>query len=309
MGSIPDVKTENPKASVVICTRNRGKSIVDAVETVLANKFLSFELLVIDQSTDRETENAITRYKADPRFRYIFTNTKGTGISRCLGLVEANGQYILYTDDDCTVPQDWIEKITNIFEANAKTGIVFSNVIPGEHDSEKGVIPNHSYEEDRTINSLLKYYKSIGMGAGMSVRRDFALAIGGFDQKLGPGSTFSSGEDHDMALRALLKGWNVHETNQTSVIHYGFRTYDQFRDLTVRDWVSMGAIYAKAFKSRQFSVLPIFLYNLLLRNFLKPLMMVLMFRKPQGFRRNIAFIQGFFAGLKVPVDSNQILYR
>lgn len=295
--------------SVVICTRNRGNLIVPTIETILGNIYTNFELLVIDQSTDCITENAVKRFASDKRLRYMRTDTEGTGVSRYLGLLEAKGNYVLYTDDDCTVSEDWIGTITNIFENNPKTAVVFSSVAPGEFDVKAGMIPNHVYKKDRTIDSLQKYYKSIGMGASMAVRRDAMLAIGGFDQKLGPGSIFRSGEDHDIAVRALLNGWHVRETAKTTVIHLGFRTYDQFRELTERDWFSLGAIYAKTLKSKHFSVLAILLYNLIVRNFLVPLTMIFKAQKPNGFRRGLALSQGFFAGLKVPVDTKNVLYK
>lgn len=309
MCSSYETKFERPRASVVICTRNRGELIVDTLETVLANPYPNFELLVIDQSTDEVTKNAVKHFSSDDRLRYIYTDTQGTGVSRYLGLVEATGEYVLYTDDDCTVPPDWVDVITKIFENSPKTAVIFSNVIPGQHDAERGVIPNHIYDQEQTITSLVKYYKSIGMGAGMSVRRDAILAIGGFDQQLGPGSIFRSGEDYDIAVRALIKGWYVHETNQTTIIHDGFRTFDQFRELTERDWFSLGAIYAKTFKSKQMSVLALVFYNLFIRNLWKPFSMLFKLQKPQGFRRATALSQGFAAGLKVPVDDQKILYK
>ena len=310
MISSQETTPESPvTSSIVICTRNRGKLITATIETVLANKFSDFELLVIDQSTDQITEEAVNQFSADTRLRYIHTDTQGTGISRYMGLVEAKGKYVLYTDDDCTVSPDWIEVITNIFENHPKTAVIYSNVAAGEYDQQLGVIPNHIYKKDHTIDSLAKYYKGIGMGAGMSVRREPILAIGGFDQKLGPGSKFRSGEDHDVAVRALLNGWHVQETTQTTVIHLGFRTYDQFRDLTDRDWFSLGAIYAKTFKSKHFSVMAIVFYNLIVRNFLVPMSMIFKLQKPNGFRRTIALSQGFMAGLKVPVDNQYILYK
>ena len=94
-----------------------------------------------------------------------------------------------------------------------------------------------------------------------------------------------------------------------TVIHSGFRTYDEFRELTDRDWFSLGAIYTKTFKSKQYSVLVLVMYNLFVRSFLVPLSMVFKLQKPSGFRRAIALCQGFLAGLKVPIDNNYILYK
>jgi len=300
---------DSPVASVVICTRNRGGLVVEAVESVLANTYSSFELLLLDQSTNLETEEAAALYGLDTRFRYLHSDTVGTGVSRHLGLLEARGKYVLYTDDDCTVERNWVETIVRIFEESEETAVIFSSVTPAEYDTQFGVIPSYEYDEERTISSLPGYYRSIGMGAGMSVRRDAVLGIGGFDKHLGPGSPFKSGEDHDIAVRALLKGWSVRETKQVAVTHYGYRTLSQFRELTGRDWFSIGAVYAKSMKAGNPSVIVLLVYNLLVRGIWLPLTLVFQFKKPQGFKRSVYLLRGFFAGLKTPVKKDMILYE
>ena len=46
---------EAPTLSVLICTRNRADKLKRAVESVLANSFTDYELIVVDQSTDGKT--------------------------------------------------------------------------------------------------------------------------------------------------------------------------------------------------------------------------------------------------------------
>ena len=104
-----------PQISVVICTRNRGASIVQTLESVFANKHPSFEVIVVDQSTNDETKQAIAPYQQDPCFHYICSDTIGTGRSRNIGLHAARGEIVAYTDDDCIVPVDWLEQLEPFF--------------------------------------------------------------------------------------------------------------------------------------------------------------------------------------------------
>ena len=46
----------------------------------------------------------------------------------------------------------------------------------------------------------------------MILRRDVVLSLGGFDEAIGPGARFPSGDDWDIAHRVLLNGWHVYET-------------------------------------------------------------------------------------------------
>jgi hypothetical protein len=108
------------------------------------------------------------------------------------------------------------------------------------------------------------------MGANMAVRRHMCLSVGGIDQNLGPGSRFFSGEDHDMAIRVLINGWAVHETADTFVIHDGFRSFADFRKLTRRDWYAIGAVHAKYFKCKYWSILTLVFFNTVIRGFWQP---------------------------------------
>ena len=51
----------------------------------------------------------------------------------------------------------------------------------------------------------------------------------GFDEQLGPGGRLRSGEDRDLAARALAAGWWVLQIPDAFVIHHGFRTWLQGR--------------------------------------------------------------------------------
>src|SRR5260370_12175819 len=70
-----------PALSVLICTRNRMQKARRAVDSVLANSFSDFELIIVDQSSDRSTQHALANVH-DRRLRYIRTDTIGVAISR-----------------------------------------------------------------------------------------------------------------------------------------------------------------------------------------------------------------------------------
>ena len=76
--------------SAVICTRNRPDKIGNAVETVLANTYPNFDLTIIDQSTNDETETIVRRIgERDGRVRY--QRMSKSGLSRAYNLVFCPG--------------------------------------------------------------------------------------------------------------------------------------------------------------------------------------------------------------------------
>jgi len=95
-----------PKVSVVIPVYNRARYVAAAVESVLAQSFTDFELLLInDGSTDGSAE--ILRSYSDPRVRLV-CNQSNLGIpqTRNMGLRLACGEYLAWLDSDDVAYRD-----------------------------------------------------------------------------------------------------------------------------------------------------------------------------------------------------------
>ena len=132
----------------------------------------------------------------------------------------ANSPLVAITDDDCLVPADWLSQIEAVFRQHEQVAVVYCNVLPGPHDSSQGFIPDYKQDEDRMVKTIWGKVKARGIGAGMAVRREPIISLGGFDENKGPGARFPSAGDRDLAIRALLKGWWVYETVSTAVVPF-----------------------------------------------------------------------------------------
>jgi hypothetical protein len=62
---------DDPFLSIVIATRNRGEMIVAALRSLFDDEYPSYEIVVVDQSEDTRTSNALLPYLVDDRLRYI----------------------------------------------------------------------------------------------------------------------------------------------------------------------------------------------------------------------------------------------
>jgi glycosyltransferase involved in cell wall biosynthesis len=323
--SDPVLQADIPTVSVVICTRNREHQVQAAIESVLANQHPNFELIVVDQSTNDVTHNIIQPFTQDPRFTYIRSNTTGQGLSRNIGLKCARADIVAFTDDDCTVSTDWLKAVEDVFRQYPQVTVVFCSVDPGPHDRTQGSIPYRHYSKDKIYRSITQYFNTAGMGAGMSVRKSAILKWGGFDETLGPGAYFRSADDIDVAWRALLKSDWVYELSSVTVIHHGFRNWVEYRELTKRDFYSIGAVHAKLAKRTFLQALPTILYHALYISLWMPVAGALSFkgasgflrfldylldlvRRPRGFTRFVYYWWGFFKGMQTPVDYSNLVY-
>ena len=84
------------RISVIIPTYNAPRFLVEAVESVLAQTYKDYELIVIDDGSEPETRAALEPYM--DRLRYIYQDNTGIAGARNRGIDEARGKYIAFLD-------------------------------------------------------------------------------------------------------------------------------------------------------------------------------------------------------------------
>jgi GT2 family glycosyltransferase len=146
-----------------------------------------------------------------------------------------------------------------------------------------------------------------GIGAGMAVRRSAILEIGGFDEMLGPGARFPACDEWDVAVRAILEGYYVLETDRVAIVHHGFRSWSEGRELARRDWLGIGAAYAKPLRAGRLAAagLPFAELRLAVGIVLSSVMR----GRPRGVTGVASFLTGLAQGLATPVDRRTLVFR
>jgi glycosyltransferase involved in cell wall biosynthesis len=132
----------------------------------------------------------------------------------------ACGDVVLITDDDCRVPADWVDSMARAF-SNPAVGVAFGHVqglssVPGGSPAPV-VSPGPAPPE------LWNY----AHGASMAVRRSAVIDAGGFDERLGAGTTARGGEEADLVLRLAERGWTCEVTDASPMHHLDWRDDEQ----------------------------------------------------------------------------------
>jgi glycosyltransferase involved in cell wall biosynthesis len=297
-----------PSVSVVIGTSGRRATLRDTVASILASEHIDVELIVVDQSTGSDG-HFLDEFTGDERLTHVHSSTRGVSAARNVGIATAHNDLVLITDDDVTVGPNWAADFAGCLAGMSDVAVAFCDVEAAAHDQGAGFIPDHVVHCSRTIRSVFFKSRIEGIGAGMAVRRGAVRDFGGFDEMLGPGAPFRSSEDRDIATRALMHGWSVCTTAEASVTHHGFRTWDEGRALTRRDWFGIGATYAKQVKSLDVRIVPVLVHEVVFRGLILPVARALRGLPPRGLKQIVYFLRGFAAGLKTPVDRATSMYR
>lgn len=105
--------------SVVMPSYNTGKYIAETINSVLAQTFSSWELLIVDDCSTDDTDEVVMPYLADQRIRYLKNeNNSGAAVSRNRALREAKGKWIAFLDSDDLWMPDKLEKQIQFMEKN-----------------------------------------------------------------------------------------------------------------------------------------------------------------------------------------------
>ena len=301
--------------SVLVCTRTRPEMLLRLLRSLLVEGEKggppsSLEVIVADQSDGSDSAQAIAgAFGGDSRMRVIRSARRGKGGALNEGLAAATGEILVCTDDDCEAPPGWATQMTLALKEHVQAAVLFCQVAPGTNpDPSEGYIPAFQPLRSRSTRSASFGVRRFGLGAGMAVRANAVRSLGGFDEAFGPGGLFPSCDDTDIALRALLRGWHVLEEAEVAIVHHGFRSMAEGRAHARRDWVALGAVCAKPLRAGYWSTFTLGIWVFLVDAVWPPCFDLVLLRRPRGLTRVVSFVQGYFRGLRTPVEPKNLKF-
>lgn len=221
--------------SVLVCTRNRPDMLRCALASIQRFTDDSVEVLVVDSASTSPSTRDVALQSGS---RYIRADRPGLSIARNLGLREATGDIVVFTDDDCEVGINWLEPIVRHF-ADWQVGAVSGRMLdPGSPTAPRAEHLRRAYT--RTAQGL-----DAGHGALMAFDRAAVLEIGGFDELLGAGRYFAGSEDLDMFCRILRTGWTIVHEPAAAVVHLNQRRGADYVQLLNGYGLGLGAMVGK----------------------------------------------------------------
>jgi len=250
-----------PLASVVVTTCGGPQSrILATLGDVLAQTYPRFEVVVVDNrpATSGVREMLEAAYPADDRVRYAAEARPGLSHARNRGAAVARGELVAFTDDDVVIDADWLGCLVAGFDGD-QVACVTGLILPLELDTAAQRLLEEfggyakgfdrriwDRDEHRPDNPLYPYtVGAFGSGASAAFRRDALADIGGFDGVLGAGTLARGGEDLDIYVTCVQRGYQIAYEPGAIIRHAHLREMDQVRG-KVRDYgVGLGAMLTK----------------------------------------------------------------
>ena len=115
------------KFSIIIPLYNGAKFIEATLNSVIAQTYKDYEVILINDGSPDNVEEVVHRYiskHSDTCFRYIKQENRGLGGARNTGIRKATGDIIAILDQDDTWHEDKLEKIAEIYKSNPEIDVI-----------------------------------------------------------------------------------------------------------------------------------------------------------------------------------------
>jgi glycosyltransferase involved in cell wall biosynthesis len=195
--------------SVIVPVFNGAKKIEMCVSALQRQKTeRRYEIIVID---DGSTDRGLERIRGNG-FRVFKQGNQGPAAARNLGVAQARGRIILFTDADCEPQEDWIEQMVRPLEDPCISGVKGSYLT-----RQKKIVPRFvQYEYESKYERMKKdpYIDFIDTYAAGFIRDDF-LSVGQYDTQFSTASV----EDQEFSFRMWDKGYRMVFNPAAKVYH------------------------------------------------------------------------------------------
>jgi len=185
--------------SIVMPTYNQGKFIRAAVNSILAQTFQDFELIIVDDGSTDNTPGML--FGGGTRIKYVHKENGGTGSALNEGFKHSTGKYETWFSSDNILYPEALQTMYDYLEAHPDTDYVYCNCEIGIMDQRTGLVELDRKNLEREVSqewkpeNLIHHYF---LGIVWLWRRELRERVGEFQ--------LEPCEDYDMVLRMYQAG-------------------------------------------------------------------------------------------------------
>lgn len=199
-----------PRVSVVVCAYNAADTLEDCLTSLERLEYPDYEVILVNDGSKDATGDIARRHAG---VRVIDIPNGGLSAARNIGIAEATGEIVAYTDADTRVDPYWLSYLVQPFLHSQVAGVGGPNVVPPDDPFVAQCVarspggPTHVMLDDRIAEHI--------PGCNMAFRRDALLAIDGFNPIY-----LRAGDDVDLCWRLQAKGYKLGFAPSALVWHH-----------------------------------------------------------------------------------------
>ncbi len=199
--------------SLIMATLGRFDEIRIFLDSIDLQNYTDFELIIVDQNEENILGDIILPYKKKFYINHIRIKEKGLSLARNVGIKYAKGDIIAFPDDDCIYSLGILDFVNKFFIENKNVDFLTFRL----RDKETGDDANlRWYNRDVEITSKNIFRTVISTSIFIRVKNINDVF---FDENLGVGRRYGSGEESDMVLELLYRGYKGMFLNNFIIYH------------------------------------------------------------------------------------------
>lgn len=205
---------KQPVFTVIIPTYNRVHFLKRTIDSILAQTFCDFELIIVDDGSTDHTKDLIDTYE-DDRIIYFYKENGGQNSALNVGIKNAKGEYIAFCDSDDTWMPQKLEKYMQKYEEDPEIKVVYSRsaTLKNKQNGEQEIVTFGGTCEGWCYRKVIEQ-DGLTTPSFLSCKRECFDTIG-----LLPDDIVILAQDDDMCLR-LCKHFKVGFVDEILGIYY-----------------------------------------------------------------------------------------
>ena len=203
-----------PRFSIIVPVYNRIGEVADLLASLDRQTDKDFEVILVEDGSTEKCDREAEKYKDRICLRYYWKENEGRSIARNYGMERAGGDYFVFVDSDCILPEDYIFSLRKSLD-NDPTDCFGGPDAAHESFTDLQKAINYSMTSFLTTGGIrggkIQMEKFVPRTFNMGFSRDVYVKVGGFREM------FS--EDIDMSTRIRLAGFRISLFRDVKVFH------------------------------------------------------------------------------------------
>jgi glycosyltransferase involved in cell wall biosynthesis len=205
--------SQTPLLSVIVPTRNRNRQLGDCLRSLAGQDYPRplWEVIVVFDGEDFQPDPELPAAAGPMPVTILTQPHAGCGIARNTGANRARGRFLVFTDDDCRFPPDWLSRYAQAFALDQESLIAGRSV---------NALRANPYSQ--TTQDIVDYLQSrasapVAIGNNFAVPAEGFRHLGGFHQRYRGGPP--AAEDRDFGARWVSAGRRTVDAQGIFVYH------------------------------------------------------------------------------------------
>lgn len=215
--------------SVILCTYNRERYIYNVLQSIAAGGFGDYEIVLVNNNSTDGTESECQRFAKDhPEVvvRYCVEKQQGLSYARNRGIMESQGEVLVYVDDDAVVNREYLQTYADFFNRNKEAVAAGGPITPRYDGCEEPSWMSH-YTRQLVTGELnlgtreREFPKGAFPGGGNAAYRKSVFdEVGLFNVELGrKGNSLIGAEEKDLFDKMTSRGMKFYYLPNAILYH------------------------------------------------------------------------------------------